>query len=422
MATKKSTRPPVKMKMLDFTKDKTSAPVKKAVHQVDMLFRQQVHDANIPALRVLEKIINVDSFFLNHLDFEAILGSNIDLLDRMMMTAICSVLTKDIQESIADAKLNYVGVWDEHTIYSIAGATVTFMKHDTKTETYLTALQFEKISQEDLDKFPTASYMPFSEYNPNRFFQQMINIRAVVLNTISGIIQHKIPKAFLASDEQPLSLRLVNYYQSIMQNDMKTIVSECKYVTVPEDNPLYGTFSEQPATEKLVRRITDYFEKPFMSFIALILQESGLSQNIINMMLGMSRLHLIYEDPVDKILGDVGVTVMLTTERSGLSKPTKVEYHTTIRDMTDMALLNMTNLSKSRWDTYGKPIRTFILDLCTYAINIYCDTMEMNKPKETPVAYINESAEAAPASDDVQDMDIEEMTKLLGGDTAATEI
>ena len=123
-----------KVKMLDLSNEKTSAPVKKLVAEVNRIFTNQVKSSNIPVLKVLEKNLDIENFFTHHIDLEAIMGDNVDLLDRMMLSAISQYVTNDILTSIDDAKMKYVGVWDNYTIYSIASAVVTFMKSDFDTE------------------------------------------------------------------------------------------------------------------------------------------------------------------------------------------------------------------------------------------------------------------------------------------------
>lgn len=379
----KRNRPPVRMKMLDFSQDKTSPTVRKTVRIIDTIFQNQVKVSNVPAFKVMGKSINLNSFFLDHEDYQAIFGPNCDILDRMMMSSISEYMAKDIVASIADAKVNYVGVWDEWTIYNIAAATITFMKNDFDTELYLTAQQYQQISKEDLEKLPEGSYMPFSQFNPNRFYEQILLIRKVILSIVTGIIENKLPKAFLGSQDAPVNNRLWSYYKNIMNADMQKVLDDAGM-----DLKAYCV---QPATERLIRDFNDIFEKPFMTFTALLLQESGLSQNIINMMLGMSRIFVFYDDPENVSLGDVNLVIALTNEKSDLPNKAKVDFNITIQDALDMALLDQKELPKKCGEIYGKPIRTLLLDLCIYAINIYVDIVTMNKsadvvPKEESAA------------------------------------
>lgn len=371
----KRNRPPVRMKMLDFSQDKTSPTVRKTVRIIDAIFLNQVRVSNIPAFKVMGKSINLNSFFLDHEDYQAIFGPNCDVLDRMMMSSISEYMAKDIVASIADAKVNYVGVWDEWTIYNIAAVTITFMKNDFDTELYLTAQQYQQISKEDLEKLPEGSYMPFSQFNPNRFYEQILLIRKVILSIVTGIIENKLPKAFLGSQDVPVNNRLWSYYKNIMNADMQKVLDDAGMDL--------KAYCAQPASERLIRDFNDIFEKPFMTFTSLLLQESGLSQNIINMMLGMSRIFVFYDDPENTSLGDVNLMITLTNEKSDLPNKAKVDFNITIQDALDMALLDQKELPKKCGEIYGKPIRTLLLNLCIYAINIYVDVMTMNKPADT---------------------------------------
>lgn len=411
MGSKKTTkkRVPVKQfktKMIDLSADKTSPQIRKAVREIESNFRQQAKSANIPAINVLYKILTLESFFLNHTDYEAILGKNVDLVDRMMLTAISDTIAQDIFDSISEAGVHYVGVWDLHTLYSIVAATVTFMDHDSTVDKYLTPLQYKTIDDEALSKLPEGAYMPFKDYNPNRFYQQLVGIRQVALNTITGMMEHRIPKAFLSSVDYPLPYRMLDYYHTALHDALQPL-----YKTSEEELD----YCQQPATEKTVREFTDIFEKPFLEMWVSLLHESGLSDNLINLMLGSSRIHLMYDDPEGKTTGDITITYILSTEKSGLPKATKVEYKVTIKQAVLAAEKDPKSFTKTAQEQFGKPMRSFLLDLCTYAINIYCDVTG----REEPIIQDNQTQEGSAG---VEDMDIEELDQLLGGNTEAETV
>lgn len=404
---------PSRVKMINLSNEKVSPAVRKMVNNIDNELKTQSKMSNIPVFKLLgANTLTAESFFLNHMDYEAVLGENVDILDRMMMSAICSTLTKDILWSMDQAKVSYVGVWDNYTIYNILAAIVTFMKHDEKDEKYLTALQYTQISQEDLDKLNPATYMPFSEYNPNRFAEQMILIRKVAVDTMAGIISNKLPKAFMSSTDQPLGVRLYNSYVSMMKDDMTAMLGE-----TPAQE-----FLSAKATERAVRKFTDYFEKPFLTMLTLFLKESGLSDNVINMALGLSRIHIIFDDPTpETTTGDINIIYSMVSEAmpEGI-EPIKVSFTVSIEDAVRMAISDPNTIAKSRREAFGKTIRTLILQTCTYVINVYTKLMaynnaQKNETTETATSgYIAPVEEQlAPEQDDVGEMDIDDLTKLL---------
>lgn len=405
---------PSRVKMINLDQAKISPAAKKLINAVDAELKLQAKMSNIPVLKLLgTKTLTAESFFLNHMDFAAIMGPNIDILDRMMMSAICKVLTEDILWSMDQAKVSYVGVWDNYTIYNILAAIVTFMKNDTTPEIYLTAQQYVQISTEDLAKLNPGSYMPYSEYNPNRFVEQLIIIRRVAIDTMAGIINAKLPKAFLSSDDQPLAIRLYNSYASMMKDDMLAAAGDKGILS----------YLAQPASEKKIRIFTDYFEKPFLTMVSLYLKESGLSDNIVNMTLGMSRVHIVYDDPTGKTLGDISINYTMISE--GLPEgvePIKVGFAVTISDAVLMACTDPNALSKSRKETFGKTLRTMILSMCSYGINIYTKLMEHNKKQNSDDDYATsgfvttvpaDDTEKEADSDDVKEMDIDDLNELL---------
>lgn len=400
---------PSRVKMVNLEQEKISPAVRKMVSNVDSELKLQTKMSNIPVFRLLgTSTLTAESFFLNHVDYEAILGQNVDILDRMMMTAICKTLTDDILWSMDKAKVSYVGVWDEYTIYNILAAIVTFMNHDSKPEKYLTAQQYAQISQEDLEALNPATYMPFSEYNPNRFVEQLVIIRKVAVDTIANIISNKLPKAFMASSDDPLGIRLYNSYVSMLRDDMNAMLGDTAY----------SDFLASPASERNIRKFTDYFEKPFLVMLTLLLKESGLSDNVINMALGLSRIHIIFDDPTpDMKTGDIKIAYNMISENlpEGV-EPVKVSFEVTIGDAVRMALMIPEQIAKGRREAFGKSIRTLILQTCTYVINVYTKLMAHNNAqKEVATSGHIAPVEAQPAQeqDDVSEMDVDDLTKLL---------
>lgn len=401
-------RPHVKgfnVKTIDLTENKLSPPVRELTTRIDKLFRKQVKECNIPAFTVMGKVLTLEAFFLNHTDMEAILGDNVGLLDRMALSAICSAMATDVRAAIEVSSTKYVGIWDTYTLYNVFAATITFMNHDTNPAKYLTALQYKTVNDETLSTLPEGSYMPFTEYNPNRFYQQLMQIRQAGLNVISGIIEKKIPKAFLCSPEMPLSYMMYKRYYNHMHTAISDVVDK-----LPHDNG----FGAQPATERKVRVFAEGFEKPFLELLVNLLEQSGLSTNIINLALGATRVHLLYDDPATKAMDDVNITYCMSTEKAGLPMAHKVEYKTSIGDAVMMGMIDPDRLPKTRCEKYGKAIRGFLLDLVTYAINVYCQVVETNKAADTDAGTAS--------TDSAEDISDKELDSLLGGGTEMEEV
>lgn len=418
MATKKKPAP----KNIDLSKNKVSGHVSKAVRMVDRSLQDQISEINVPVFRVLKHDITVEKFFLNHSDFEALLGTNIAILDRMMAHAICSTLAEDLTTAIAEDRkaLGYVGVWDQYTVYNIFAALVTFMKHDSKPEMYFTAHQYATISQEDLEKLDEGSYMPYSDYNPNRFYQVMIQLRNAAINVVAGIMSEGIPTAFIHPKDVGLTTFMVDTYSVNMKNDIELALKTIAGTSDEVFNAavIANGLCVEAASERKITAIVNCFEKPFLYMISDYLKKSGLSQNAINMMLSTCRVHILYTDPKDKTMGEVGLTYILSAEELKDHAPMRVEYKTTIQDIMDMAILK-DSLSKTKKENLGKPLRTFILDLCAFVCNIYMAVIRINNPPEPETAYINEAVneEEKPVAGNgrevVQDMDVEDFDKIL---------
>lgn len=360
-----------KVKMLDLSNEKTSAPVKKLVTEVNRIFTNQVKSSNIPVLKVLEKNLEVETFFTHHIDLEAIMGEHVDLLDRMMLSAISQYVTNDILSSIDDAKMKYVGVWDNYTIYSIASAVVTFMKNDFDTEKYLTALQYVQVSKEDLLKLPQNAYMAFTNYSMNRFAEQVVFIRKMVVETIASIMENKIPKAFLSSSDRPVQYRFYESYKSMMEADMLKFLEQAGIK--------YEEVDTAVASEKKINKFIEYFETPFLSMMSMYMEQSGVSSNMINIMLATSKIHIQYTNPSeegDGLLKDSEITYIMYTGDRKDPKSIKIACTMNLGDALDMALLDPATVSKTRKENFGKALRTFLLDMIVYMFNVYKWTID----------------------------------------------
>lgn len=360
-----------KVKMLDLSNEKTSAPVKKLVTDVNRIFTTQVKSSNIPVLKVLEKNLDVETFFTHHIDLEAIMGEHVDLLDRMMLSAISQYVTNDILSSIDDAKMKYVGVWDNYTIYSIASAVVTFMKNDFDTEKYLTALQYVQISKEDLLKLPQNAYMAFTNYSMNRFAEQVVFIRKMVVETIASIMENKIPKAFLSSSDRPVQYRFYESYKSMMEADMLKFLEQ--------SNIKYEELDTTVASEKKINKFIEYFETPFLSMMSMYMEQSGVSSNMINIMLATSKIHIQYTNPSEEgegLLKNSEITYIMYTGDRKDPKSIKIACTMNLGDAIDMALLDPATVSKTRKENFGKALRTFLLDMIVYMFNVYKWTID----------------------------------------------
>ena len=360
-----------KVKMLDLSNEKTSAPVKKLVTEVNRIFTNQVKSSNIPVLKVLEKNLEVETFFTHHIDLEAIMGEHVDLLDRMMLSAISQYVTNDILSSIDDAKMKYVGVWDNYTIYSIASAVVTFMKNDFDTEKYLTALQYVQVSKEDLLKLPQNAYMAFTNYSMNRFAEQVVFIRKMVVETIASIMENKIPKAFLSSSDRPVQYRFYESYKSMMEADMLKFLEQ--------SNIKYEELDTKVASEKKINKFIEYFETPFLSMMSMYMEQSGVSSNMINIMLATSKIHIQYTNPSEEgegLLKDSEITYIMYTGDRKDPKSIKIACTMNLGDALDMALLDPATISKTRKENFGKALRTFLLDMIVYMFNVYKWTID----------------------------------------------
>lgn len=352
MATKKSSTP----------RNKETTYINQQMKIFEKKLADQVKQIHVPVFDVLKKNITIESFFMNHIDYEAIMGKNVKLLDRMIIHIICEFISDRITEDMKN--YYFIGVWDRYTVYNVAAATVTFMKHDTKPDLYLTAHQFAVISQEDLDKLPKGTYMPFSEYNPARLMQMISSIITTVTNMMSKIMVEGVPHALISPEGKSSTVPLFifqRFYNKIKASELEL---PCGI--------------SDPTTEKNIMKFSDMIETPIMEFISVELKEAGLSDNIINLFLGANNLHIIYEVPENEKMG--GVKYLFNMEsKDGRFDPIKVGYEITAKDIINIIESeSIDNIAKTRIKTIGTDLRNMIITFTTAAISLYVSTMAAN--------------------------------------------
>lgn len=348
----------------------TSTLVTQQVRVINRSLVNQAKVCNIPFFRVMSGSLTLESYFMNHIDYEALMGKNVGVLDRMMKHAVCDYLAVDIHENIKDYS-GFTGVWDVYTIYNIAAVVTTIMKSDSSTDLYLTSHQYEMISDEDLAKLPDGTCMKFTEYNPTRFMQIVLQIRHVVLETMAGIMKDGLPNAFLTPNLEgtQLIMKHAELFETTMHDAITEADEELKRI-----DPKYTMTSS--ATEKMVTRIAEATEKPFITMIMSLLANSGLSENVINLALGTSRFHVVFDDTKDQKLGDIKLTFMLRYGDDD-NKPISVATSYQIKDMFDL-VLRPEKVTKKSKKAIGTALRAAILNFTTFTVNVYFATMDKN--------------------------------------------
>ena len=159
---------------------------------------------------------------------------------------------------------------------------------------------------------------------------------------------------------------------------------------------------------------TEYFEKPFLVMCSILMQQSGLSENLINMALGMSHVHIIYDDPTDRKLGDIHIVVNLAAEKLpvGIEQP-KTGFSISVADAILFALGDIDELPKSKKEPFGKAIRSLIISMCTYSINIYTRLMAHNRQAQETAFVTGMSVSEPNPEVEVNDMDEEDLKDIL---------
>lgn len=349
----------VKTPKIDLTANKTSAPVNKLISRINRTFIEFLKKSNVPTFIALTKTISIESYFLDHDTYKQLFGDiTIQLFDQIATTAINSIIAEDVTSAINKAGY-FVGLWDIHTIYDIVNAATTIMVGDEDGRLYFTAQQYHSITKEDLAKLQVGTYMPFDEYNPNRLYEQIQHIIGLTAYTVNDIIKNRWPKAYFCTEKIPMFDRIYNDFGTFMKDDvMKDIMSDTIY------------------TERLIRQLTDSFDKPFMSYVSALLTESGLCEGIVLNMLSSVKLHVLYQEPEDHKMGSVILDMMFVAEKVE-GKPS-INFSITVGDL--FTCINHANnpdikVSKTKVEKFGRNVKKYLNDLCMFSVKLYLEAM-----------------------------------------------
>lgn len=344
--------------------NKVDNAVTKYIKGFDKKLAMQVKDIHIPSFMVLQKNITTQSFFMDHIEYEAIMGDAVKLLDRMMLNIISEFITDQILDSMKNEY--YIGVWDRYTVYSVAAATVTFMKHDSKPITYLTEKQFVTISEEDLAKLPEGSYMPFGEYNPTRLMQMINRIKNLVTVTMSNIMVRGVPNTFISPDgtSSGQSKFIFDRFFDLVKN------ADLDLKIKPND----------PIAEKNILMFSDTFEKPILTYLSNELNQAGLSSNVINLFLGTCDFKVIYDVPEKEVMNNLVYEYRMVSKDERFETPVIAAVTFEAKDL--FAIYNADkreDIAASRATKIGNLLRKAILTYTEGVISLYVSTVAANK-------------------------------------------
>lgn len=382
-------------KIVNMTKDRTVSIARNIEKYINRSIQEQIMEINVPIFTILKKHLALDTYFLNYIDLKAIMGDNVRLLDRMVLQSINSFITEQVYTAIKE-KPGMVGVWDKYTIFSIASTVTTIFKHDEKEEQYFSALPYVVINEEDLQTLPEGSYMPFSEYNPNRFTQILSQIQTKVIDTIADLMSNAIPNIFLNSGNksEDLVLRLVESFKT-----------NCEQAEIH----LSEDFLKSTVNEKNIVDFVHEIETPFFSTIVAFMHNSGISDNLIKLFLS-SRLMILFDDPVEsknKKMKDINLSfVMRYQDVDNRFEPISASVSYPIGELYSI-LMDYENMSKSAKVRFGKMLRKAILTYNVMALDIYFALMTSNK-KTMEEVFINTEE-----SKKEVEVDTEEVNDLL---------
>lgn len=359
------------IRMIDLTKNRTSAPVQKFINTLRntvMTEGKRMHVAAIDAIVQDPGIIS--NYFLNRDMHQKLLGDNLNLLDRVFRSSFATLMTENLQSAMAKNKSVIPGLWSPYVLYSMVYSGISMIELDGKW--YLTNVmadapssdleEFEKIVQEALTT-RNGRAIPFDEYNPNRLYQFWSATESVLINIIVSSGTTGMPNANMTTNGEPIYKRRAGDFAAIMEANLRS-----------KQEPIY---LDEGTPDEIMEKFVKVFEGPLLSYLSLCLTSSGLSEDIVKEMLMQSNAKCIYD------ISDLKEGSPL------ISKKTKVYYILSSAANPDMSAtfscsaadvyamigwdrnLPETTPPKTVYNRVGKAIDDFFKDLINYTINLY---------------------------------------------------
>lgn len=360
-------------KIIDLTKNKTSSTVSKYVSEVTKHYRKLLIDSDIPVFREFANDPKVvQNYFLNRYMNTTIVDERaVSLMDRAFRYAVSRAVTRDIMDALRDSKAAYPGIWPEEAIFSLVVSilNITTMTDKPDKGCFLVVSPSTSVpdTADDIDDMASSMCMPFSEYNPNRFYQVRTVLQNVVLKVIMKNVVDSSVNVMMHVADTPIYMRHAVGLCSIMHNAMD------KVGLLNEEMMITGNVDEQACV------FIEVIENPLIGYVTGMLSKSGLSGLVISEMFKYSTAEVMYDlgedgDDATKFI-DYGHTIRYILRYKG-----NTENDLSVVFTVDvMELYNMVKHSDAGgkiidtkiFTKIGKELVSFFEKLMKYAIMIH---------------------------------------------------
>lgn len=386
MASKKKTQPKrkvisapktPKVKMLDFTKDKTTPIAKNYEKGISKLLVNYLKNSNIPVLVEISKDQDIlPHYFLDQTFYARMLGDNIVHLNNAVKAAIVDTLMEGVSEAMHNKKAAYPGIWPRGAIYAIVATRVNIRRpsDNPKAGWYLTVRPYIGSSSEpvelttkEMSKLPAVECMTFGDYNSNRLFQFCMEAINQAITLIMNQIANGVPNAYVHSMTETLAGRYVREFGTILNENLKK--------TNWRETEHRGTITD------LFSSFVSIVESPLVGHMTALLSLSGLSSDVINRAFANSNATVYYsvsdsdrEDNAVYDLSDVigGLNMIYALSNKDPQSPMQITFTAAAADLMHAAdVINGDTPMPDALNRVGNALVRFYDNLVKYSMAIY---------------------------------------------------
>ena len=402
MASKKKTQPKrkvisapktPKVKMLDFTKDRTTPVAKNYEKGISKLLINYLKNSNIPVLVELSKDQEIlPHYFLDQTFYARMLGDNIIHLNNAVKAAIVDTLMEGVAEAMRNKKAVYPGIWPRGAIYAIVATRVNIRRpsDNPKAGWYLTVRPYAgsnsepvELTTEEMSKLPAVECMAFGDYNSNRLFQFCMEAINQAITLIMNQIANGVPNAYIHTASESLAGRYAREFGTILNENLKK--------TKWRETEHRGTVTD------LFSSFVSIVESPLVGHMSALLSLSGLSTDVINRAFSNSNATAYYsvsasdrEDDtiydLSDVIGSLSMTYALTNKDP--QSPMQIVFTAAAADLMHAAdVINGDSPMPDALNRVGNALVRFYDYLVKYAMAIYVthadDPMPVPGEKQT---------------------------------------
>ena len=361
---------------IDFTENKVSTPVKKYVDRIRGIVKRKLKNSNIPIFMEMSNDKDVLAhYFMNRKDYLGLIGgSNMAMLDRVVRLSIAQCVVNDVSLAMeSKSGVVYPGIWDEFSLMTLAMSVIgigTIENNPEKGYFLVCGHQDDLrkeggVTEEDAESYDIGTWVPFEDYNPNVITQYCLLIQSILIGMIRSEITSVIPAALSCSANESTYSRYARELKEILTPGITKWKERDK--------------AETTTLDEEANAFIDAVETGLVGYLVVLLSESGLSKEAIELALRVSKAKVFYTSDAE----DDSEINSFVDRRMNFIYTLNYTYHgvngeevfgtaITLKPYDIVAVVDSkADTAKNAKAHLGKAFRKFIDSSMLYVTNIY---------------------------------------------------